>query len=157
MAVAESLSNRRLSEWFVRLRADFGIEAVLAEPGRSLMKDLQGMLERNGAAALLCDRDLRGRGIPVEFFGEETTLPAGPVSLAMRTGAALLPISCIFREGSGHCLVVLPPLQVPEEGTRAERMAVGTQMLASALEELIRIDPSQWHLLQPNWPSDHRA
>jgi phosphatidylinositol dimannoside acyltransferase len=154
MAVAESLSNRRLSSWFVGLRSSFGIEAVLAEPGRSLMKDLQGMVDRNGAAALLCDRDLRGRGVPVKFFGEATTLPAGPVSLAMRSGAALLPVACFFLDGPGHRLVALPPVRVPEEGTRSERIAAGTQLVAAALEELIRMAPSQWHLLQPNWPSD---
>ena len=27
--------------------------------------------------ALMFDRDLKGRGIPVTLFGEETTLPAG--------------------------------------------------------------------------------
>ena len=25
------------------------------------------------------------------------------------------------------------------------------------IEELIRLAPEQWHLLQPNWPSDHDA
>ena len=32
-----------------------------------------------------------------------------------------------------------------------------TQDLARALEDLIRRAPEQWHLLQPNWPSDHAA
>jgi KDO2-lipid IV(A) lauroyltransferase len=29
-----------------------------------------------------------------------------------------------------------------------------TQLLARELEVLIRRAPEQWHLLQPNWPSD---
>jgi KDO2-lipid IV(A) lauroyltransferase len=29
-----------------------------------------------------------------------------------------------------------------------------TQDLAVRLEELIRRAPSQWHMFQPNWPSD---
>jgi lauroyl/myristoyl acyltransferase len=29
-----------------------------------------------------------------------------------------------------------------------------TQSLASEREELIRAAPAQWHLMQPNWPSD---
>ena len=29
-----------------------------------------------------------------------------------------------------------------------------TQSLAYELEKLIRRAPEQWHLLQPNWPSD---
>ena len=29
-----------------------------------------------------------------------------------------------------------------------------TSQLAEELEFLIRQDPEQWHLFQPNWPSD---
>jgi len=29
-----------------------------------------------------------------------------------------------------------------------------TQLMADELEGLIRRAPEQWHLLQPNWPSD---
>jgi len=32
-----------------------------------------------------------------------------------------------------------------------------TQDIAHELESLIRIDPTQWHLMSPNWPSDHVA
>jgi KDO2-lipid IV(A) lauroyltransferase len=32
-----------------------------------------------------------------------------------------------------------------------------TQSLAYELERLIRLAPEQWHLLQPNWPSDLEA
>jgi lauroyl/myristoyl acyltransferase len=32
----------------------------------------------------------------------------------------------------------------------------GTQALAAELEILIRRDPTQWHLFQPNWPTDPR-
>jgi KDO2-lipid IV(A) lauroyltransferase len=29
-----------------------------------------------------------------------------------------------------------------------------TQALAKEMESLIRAAPEQWHLVQPNWPSD---
>jgi KDO2-lipid IV(A) lauroyltransferase len=29
-----------------------------------------------------------------------------------------------------------------------------TQALAAEMESLIRQAPEQWHLVQPNWPSD---
>jgi lauroyl/myristoyl acyltransferase len=154
VAVAESLRNRRISAWFVEMRRSFGIEVVLAERSTEVMRALQAMIERGGAAALVCDRDLRGRGVKVDFFGERTTLPAGPVSLAVRTGAPVLPVACYFLDGPGHRLVVRPPLAIPSQGTREERVAAGTQVVAAALEELIRLAPTQWHLLQPNWPSD---
>jgi KDO2-lipid IV(A) lauroyltransferase len=114
---------------------------------------LEEVIRGNGMVALLCDRDLRGRGVPVCFFGEETTLPAGPVTLALRTGAPVLPVAAYFRPNGGHRIVVHPPLELPE-GHRPEDIREGTQRLAEALEAMIREAPEQWHLLQPNWPSD---
>ena len=32
-----------------------------------------------------------------------------------------------------------------------------TQRIAAALEGIIRQAPEQWHLFQPNWPSDHQS
>ena len=54
----------------------------------------------------------------------------------------------------GHHGVVLPPVPVERQGTFREDVARITQALAEQLEELIRRAPAQWHLLQPNWPSD---
>jgi phosphatidylinositol dimannoside acyltransferase len=150
VAVAENLRNRRLRDWFVRLRNSFGIGIVLARPG--VLDELESVIRRNGAVALLADRDLSGRGVAVSFFGEETTLPSGPARLALRTGAPLLPAASYF-DGIGHRLVIRPPLAgVAGEGDGAIRQVA--QRMAGALEELIRVAPEQWHLLQPNWPSD---
>lgn len=154
VAVAENLDNRHIRDWFVRLRAEMGIGIVLATGGAQVMRDLEAVLARNGAVALLCDRDLRGRGVPVEFFGEETTLPAGPVSLGLKTGAPVFPVAAYFTPDGGHHVVVRPRLQLPDTQSRSEALREGTQLLATALEHLIRYDPGQWHLLQPNWPSD---
>jgi lauroyl/myristoyl acyltransferase len=36
-------------------------------------------------------------------------------------------------------------------------VVAATQALATALEGLIAAAPEQWHLFQPNWPSDREA
>ncbi len=154
VAVAEALRNRRIVDWFRQARQRFGIEVIIAEKGANVTRQLIGVLRRGGTVALLCDRDVKGDGVPVLFFGEETTLPAGPVALADRTGAWLLPIGSYFKEGRGHRLVVHPRLEIPDAPTREERIALGTQALAHKLEEIIRAAPEQWHIMQPNWPSD---
>ena len=45
---------------------------------------------------LLSDRDITGSGVEVEFFGETTTLPAGPAVMALRTGCRVLPTAVYF-------------------------------------------------------------
>jgi KDO2-lipid IV(A) lauroyltransferase len=149
--VAEALDPPELTEWFVELRERLGMEIVTLGPdsGQRVVKALaEGRL-----LSLVCDRDIAGGGIEVEFFGERTTLPAGPATLALRTGAPLMAATCFF-EGDGHRGVVRPPIDTTRQGKLREDVARITQVLAHELEELIRLAPEQWHLLQPNWPSD---
>jgi len=49
---------------------------------------------------------------------------------------------------------VLPPVDARREGRLRDDVARVTQELAHRFEELIRAAPEQWHLMQPNWPSD---
>jgi lauroyl/myristoyl acyltransferase len=153
LAVAERLSNKRITDWFTTMRAEFGIEIVLATGSVEVMRRLEAALGENKAVALLSDRDIKGRGVEVAFFGEVTTFPPGPATLAVRTGAPLMPVATYF-DDDGYRVVVKPPLPVPDEGTRSNRVRALTQRLATEMEKLILEAPSQWHLVVPNWPSD---
>ena len=132
---------------------DLGMTVVPTGPnaGTAVTKALR----ENQIVCLLSDRDIERNGVDVEFFGERTTLPGGPATLALRSGAPLLPATCYF-DGASHHGVVLPPLDTTRRGKLREDVARVTQDLAHALEILIRREPTQWHLLQPNWPSGVR-
>ncbi len=151
LAVAEDLPNPLIRDWFVKARATHQIEIAIARKG--VTSQLEQRLRDGGTLALPSDRDLSGRGVGVAFFGEETTLPIGPGLLAERTGAPIVPVGVYFR-GSGHHLVVHPPLPEPTGVTSGDRIAERTQAMAREFEDIIRREPHQWHLLQPNWPSD---
>ncbi len=154
LAVAEELGNERIVQWFVAMRNMMEIDVVIARKGSRVTRDLLERLTAGGVIALLCDRDLSGRGIPVTLFGEDTTLPAGPISLADRTGAIVLPVGTYFDRGAGHAFEVHPPLELPDGDDAERRIREGTQRLAEVVERIVRRAPEQWHLVQPNWPSD---
>ncbi len=153
VAVAEVLGNMRITNWFTDMRASYGIEIVLATGRLEVMRRLEEAIKQNKAVALMSDRDLKGRGVKVEFFGEITTMPPGPATLALRTGAPLLPVGTYFTD-SGYRIVVGDPIPVPAEGTKTEKVQAMTQQMARYFEERIREEPTQWHLVVPNWPSD---
>lgn len=155
VAVAEALPNQRITDWFTAMRAEFGIEIVLATGRLEVMRQIERAISDNKAVALLSDRDLKGRGVPVVFFGEETTLPAGPATLALKTGAPLFPVASYFTE-DGHHVVVRPPIEIPD-GPRNEVVTQVSQALADEFEKLILAAPEQWHIVVPNWPSDEEA
>ena len=154
LAVVENIEPPQLLSWFAQQRAAIGIDVVTLGPDVS--RGAAGA-PRHRIVCLLSDRDIEGDGVEVEFFGERTTLPGGPATLALRTGATLLPCAVYFRSDRDHLGVVRPPIPVEREGRLREDIARITQALAHELEALIRVAPEQWHLLQPNWPSDREA
>ena len=153
--VVEPLEPPELFRWFADFRARLGMEVLPLGPGVS--GAVLRALGENRVVCLLCDRDLVGDGPEVTFFGERTTLPAGPVTLGLRSGAPVLPTAVYFDGPNRHRGRVGPPLDLERRGRLRDDVAAGTQRLATALEGLITAAPEQWHLLQPNWPSDREA
>jgi KDO2-lipid IV(A) lauroyltransferase len=156
-AVVEKLANDDLFEWFLEMRTRVGFDIIPLDDGAGLK--VNEALRGNKIVSLLCDRDIvrdgERAGVQVQFFGEQTTVPAGPAFFALRTGAALIPLATYFtKRVDGHFTVVRPPIPVSRQGSLREDVARITQLLTTEIELLIRRAPEQWHLFQPNWPSD---
>jgi phosphatidylinositol dimannoside acyltransferase len=150
--VAERIEPPELFDWFIEQRRLMGLTVVPLGQGSSatVLKALRSGL----LVGLLADRDIDGSGVEVELFGETTTLPAGPATLALRTGATLVTAAVYSGPGRDHTGVIGPPIDATREGSLRSDVARVTQMIAHELEGLIRRAPEQWHLFQPNWPAD---
>ncbi len=107
-AVVEAVEPPELFEFFVTFRRQLGMDVVPLGPsaGSQVLSGIRSV----HVVCLLSDRDIAGDGIEVDFFGEKTTLPPGPVTVALRTGAPLIP-TC----------GVLPRLGPPRRGGSAAR------------------------------------
>jgi KDO2-lipid IV(A) lauroyltransferase len=149
VAVAEDLEPPELFEWFKAKRESIGIriEPLDEHAGTVLLQTLKD----GGVIGLLCDRDIQGNGIEVEFFGERVRLPAGPATLALRTGATLVAAACYSGPGRDHFAVITRPIAAERVGRLREDVTRVTQALAVELEGLIRRAPEQWHVLQPRF------
>ena len=152
--VVERLEPADLFDWFTSFREGLGMRVIPAGPGATAA--CVAALRENHILCLLSDRLVGGvAGVEVEFFGERTALPAGPATLALRTGAVLIPAAVPFAERTGeHVGVVHDVIDTSRRGSLRHDVGRVTQQMAVAFEELIRSAPTQWHLLQPNWPSD---
>lgn len=151
--VVEALEPPELFEWFADLRKNLGMTVIPTGPQAAA--GVVAALARNEIVCLLCDRDLDRKGVEVEFFDERTTLPPGPAVLGLRVGAPILPAAAYFTDDyNGHHAIVRPRLRAERRGGLRDDVARVTQQLAHELEFLIRRAPEQWHMFQPNWPSD---
>jgi KDO2-lipid IV(A) lauroyltransferase len=150
--VGELLEPPELFEWFTSQRRALGLTVLPPGPGTTVR--LLDTLHAGRIVGLLADRDLTGNGIEVEFFGEKTSLPAGPALLALRSGAALMTCAIYQRPKGRYHAVLSAPLDTTRSGRMRHDVQRLTEDTARSLEDLIRAAPEQWHLFQPNWPSD---
>lgn len=145
--VAERLRPESLHRRFVAYRESLGFEILPLTGGESPVRGILRRLRAGGVVCLVGDRDLSRAGIPVTFFGEATRMPAGPARIARSTGAALLPVDCVFA-GDDWLLRVHPPVDPGLD------VAAATQVLADRFAASIGAHPADWHVLQPFWVAD---
>ena len=127
------------------------MQVVPLEDGGDALKKLRRHLGGNGVVALVCDRDMSGRGVSVNMFGRERKLPAGPAYLSLATGAPLHGVSSVS-DKDGWRFRISGSLSVePSDDRRADVEAL-TQLLAAEFERTISAWPTDWHMFQPAWP-----
>ena len=157
--VAERLEPASVYRRFVAYRESLGFEVLpLTDEAGSTGTSgrlLRQRLTDGRMVCLLADRDLGTGGIPVTFFGEPTTMPAGPAMLAAMTGAALCPVHLAYTD-SGWVHYVAPPVRLAGERL-AQKVRSGTQAMADVFASRIALFPADWHMLQPLWASDREA
>jgi KDO2-lipid IV(A) lauroyltransferase len=157
VAVVERLKPVELFDRFARYREALGLEIIPSDDGAKAIRRLVECLREGKTVALVADRDLGRRGIPVTLFGRPATMPGGPASLALRTGSALIPAAVYqIRPGRWRALTRGPIEITPTGDTRADTAEL-TRKLAVEFEYLIGLAPEQWHVLVPFWPVDPPA
>ena len=151
-AVAETLRPERLFDLFFRHRQELGMGVVPLSDERNLGQELVRLLGENHFIALVADRDLKGRGVDVEMFGERRKLPAGPALLALASGSPLF--ACAVYDTGEDWLIHIEPVPIDRTGDMRSDVTVVTTELARRFERSIAAAPIQWHMFQPAWEED---
>jgi KDO2-lipid IV(A) lauroyltransferase len=152
--VAEALKPEEVFEKFLDYRRGLGMEVLPHNGGPAVFGTLARRLREGRTVCLVADRDLSASGVEVDFFGERARIAAGPQALSVQTGAALVPCH-LWYSGYGRMGIrVLPAIPIPEQGTRAEKVAVMSQQLADAYAAGIAAHPEDWHMLQKFFLAD---
>lgn len=145
--VADDSSFPEVFELLRRQREGWGVHVVAWRNLRAIF----GVLRRKEMLALLVDWGYRSDGIPVRLFGDWTALPAGPATLAAKTGSRLLPVAIHRRADDRFSVAWGEPIDM-SSGDPAELQRV-TQLLADALGGTVGAAPAQWYSFKPMWPA----
>jgi KDO2-lipid IV(A) lauroyltransferase len=145
--VADDSSFPELFELLRREREQRGATVIA---WRNL-REIFGVLRRKEMLALLVDWGYRADGIPVRLFGAWTALPAGPATLAAKSGSTILPITIRRQPGDTFSVHWTEPITVGSSDPADLQRA--TQAIADALERTISAAPEQWYSFKPIWPA----
>jgi KDO2-lipid IV(A) lauroyltransferase len=147
----EHIQPERLFQYILGLRTRHGVRMI---PSDGPMMELYRALKRGELIGLPCDRSIADSTREVEFFGTPAYLPTGPVRLALRTGAPLIPGFGLRLPDNTFLARIEPALELPRTGDREADIAAGMEMVADVLERTISQAPDQWLVAVPVWPMD---
>jgi KDO2-lipid IV(A) lauroyltransferase len=155
VAPIEEIEPRVLFEFLLRRRGGGrGVEVVPLSRSRRRMLEV---LKSGGIAGLIADRDLGGDGLPVSFFGHPTTMPTGPATLAVLTGAPVIAGRCL-RRGPDRFEAAGELLDVERSGDRRAAGEARTRASGERVERDIGEAPEQgWGAFQAYWPDLGRS
>ncbi len=149
---------------FLARRIDNPLVERLAELNRSRfgnrsidkkgsLREVLKTLKSGGVVGILADlNSAREEGVFINFFGKQACATAGVATLALRTGAVVLPGYIIWDEAKKiHRLCFEPTLETINTGNQKEDVILNTQQYATVIENVIRRFPDQWLWIHRRW------
>ena len=147
-AVGRPLANRRAYARIAERREAGGGE-VLPQNAPAILK----VLRRNGAVGVLVDQILKKErgGILVPFLGTRAWTNPGPATLALRSGAAVVPIHAERTGPLTHRIEFGPEIEAVRSGDLRADIAQTTLRINRSIEALVRSRPEQWLWSHRRW------
>jgi KDO2-lipid IV(A) lauroyltransferase len=141
-------SDQRLARLLDSYRAKRGMKTISAKPRRQAARQILIALRRNEVVCILPDVFKTGK-VNTQFLGSTVYVRRGPVTLALRAGAGVLPM-CVTRDAEDRLtLRISPEIDLVKTGDPQEDVTANLALFSRHLEDMIRRYPDQWCRLSP--------
>jgi KDO2-lipid IV(A) lauroyltransferase len=112
-------------------------------------------LHRNEILYLIADEQQRRGGLPVPFFGQQAFTPSGPAIFSLKTGAPILPMFVLRKNGIERTLIIGSPIEIERTLDEEKDIESLTAKFTKVIEDMVRQYPSQWAWLNRRWKQLH--
>src|SRR3954451_8637120 len=124
---------------------------IRARPRRQALHSLTEVLRRGEVAVILADEYRKDSGVRVPLFGRTVVARRGPVTLALRTGAAVVPVCMVRRPDDSLQLIIEPELELERSAKGRAAIQENTLRLTQWLERTVRKYPDEWNWTNIRW------
>ncbi len=147
--IGREMYDRRLDALLVSNREAVGLVNIATTDSP---KRIIEHLRKGGAIGVLIDIDsMRVRSAFVPFFGTPANTPIGQSVIAVKTGAALVPIVCVRESENRYKVIVRPEIIFDRTGDVEKDAFTATVLCTRALEEMIDRYRDQWIWIHTRW------
>ncbi|MFC1461813.1 lysophospholipid acyltransferase family protein [Verrucomicrobiota bacterium] len=148
--VIKAMRDKGVEEIVHRIRTEQGMKTIYVSPTTRCVKACREALAGNEILVLLNDQAQK-RGVEVEFFGAPVWTAAGPATLALTTGAAVVPMFILRNPDDSHTLMIDEAVEVVRTGDKQKDILLNTQAFTKITESYVSRYPEQWAWNQRRW------
>ena len=145
---AREQKHARLNNLLNRYREMAGSKVIAK--GFSVREIIKALRD-NSVVAMLIDQDAGANGTFVNFLNRPASMAQGPVTLGLRTGAAVIPTFMRRKDYDRHVVECGEPLQLVNTGDKEKDLKVNLESISDILESYIRRFPEQWLWSHKRW------
>ncbi len=152
--MARALDNPHLPRLLEQIRRRTGNGVIYRQGG---LRRVLRALRANECVGMLIDQHVHGAAaVTVDFFGRPVATTSALATLALRTGAPLVPVFALPLPGGRYRLIYEHPVELPPSGC-ADPVQVLTQRCTDVLEMYVRRHPHYWLWMHRRWRDEPSA
>jgi KDO2-lipid IV(A) lauroyltransferase len=150
--VVKRAKNGAFEDRLESLRKELGYNSIYVTPRIQSAKASLTSLKNNHVLVLHGDQRQRKGGIDVTFFGMPVKAAAGPISLALSTGAPVIPMFMVRNEDRmSHTLFIEPPLEMSTTDSKEDDIRTHVQKYTDVIQSYVEKYPDQWVWEHKRW------
>jgi KDO2-lipid IV(A) lauroyltransferase len=147
------MRDKQAEKIFMRKRTRLGIKTIYSQPRKECVEECIRSLRNNELLFIPLDQNFGSGGVFVNFFGRKAATATGPVVLARRTEAVILPCFILRQKDDTHKIIFEPPLILEKDKFSQESITINVQKLTDIIESYIRRYPAEWGWIHRRWKS----
>lgn len=151
--IMRPMKDHRTEKLFLRERARFGVKTIYSIPRRECVVTTIRNLRNNELVFIPLDQNFGTAGVFVDFFGIKAATATGPVVLARRTQAEIVPCFIVRQKDDTHKIMIEPALKIEEGKDEEETVFLNVQKITGIIESYIRKYPAEWGWIHRRWKS----
>jgi KDO2-lipid IV(A) lauroyltransferase len=143
--------NRYLAQLYTRMTDSVGVGFIDGGKRKEAAQASLRQLRSGGMVYIVIDQNPPYPDIMVDFFGYAVPSFKGPVVLALRTGATILPAFIVYSNGWRQKIFIEKPFVLETTGDQERDVAYNLARLMKLIEGYIVRYPEQWWWWHRRW------